>query len=223
VLPKDLQSTGEISAVCCRADAALQQVIAIHGGGASVWDLRGQTLLAVVAPSHAQASKSLRSAGAVTAACFIGTGRADFATGHASGDVLLWRLSVRDSQLPVLMAPLKPAPRVVAPILGLRFAGGRAGQLVVFGKQEPKADAPGLTLCALSGLLNDEDITAATSSMERVKIPFTSRIQARLACPACSLLCCVWGRRPHGAPPGGKGSLVPAAPAPRPPIPSQHR
>lgn len=82
--------------------------------------------------------------------------RFDFATGHHKGDILLWRLSVKDAALPVLVSQFKLAKNLTAPILGLSFLGGKKDGLLVYCNQEAKAPAPGLTVCSLSALMQEE-------------------------------------------------------------------
>ncbi|KAI8474766.1 MAG: hypothetical protein J3K34DRAFT_490656 [Monoraphidium minutum] len=159
---KKLEASGEVTWLSALSRPPVHLLLAVHsGGGAAVWDLRAQRLVAVVPPSGAAArSPSPGGRGGrgarVTAAAWLGGGpRGDFVTGHAGGDVLVWALpqgalsGVGAAQPPDAGvgagapgggdAPLQP--RLLSRLRVVQPAGGaaravRAVEFLVSGKKE---------------------------------------------------------------------------------------
>ncbi len=112
VSAKKLEAKGEVTFLATLSKPPVHLLLAVHsGGGAAVWDMRAQQLVAVVSAGSSRAAAQragggaggakaggAAAGGAVTAAAWLGGGlRGDFATGHANGEVLVWALPQQPS------------------------------------------------------------------------------------------------------------------------------
>lgn len=72
VAPKDLQADVEVVSISCKSTTSVLHMLTVHSvSGASIWDLSGQQLLAVVNHLNRQAPKTLRAAGQVASASWL--------------------------------------------------------------------------------------------------------------------------------------------------------
>ncbi len=90
----------------------------------------------MVSHRNSKTAAAARNSGHTTSACWLTrTARGDFATGHATGDIIVWALPGPDDLQPRVLAQLRVAPAPAQPLRSLQFVSGRHESLLVFGGQ----------------------------------------------------------------------------------------
>ncbi|CAD7704413.1 unnamed protein product [Ostreobium quekettii] len=148
-------------------------LLALHSGsGATIWDMRAQRPIIRVVQAKG-ADTLLARAGPLTTACWVTAQHCPslFATGHESGDILVWSIPEPSMRVfggaPQLVAHLRVAlgSATARPIMGLSFVSGPQGSLVVFGGQS-KEQPDTLTLIQLPRQLSPQQESTDGTDVE---------------------------------------------------------
>ncbi|EFJ52444.1 R-SNARE, Tomsyn-like family [Volvox carteri f. nagariensis] len=154
VRPHEMCGEGEVRQLAVQSFGPIHRALVLFTAGmVSVWDLRAVELTTSINPTSSDAAdyaSALADVGEVTAVCWIGTERGDFATGHAEGSVLVWALPGLEPGKAAVAATMRVVRGQAEPVRMLRCVFGDVDGLLVLGGQEV-AQPEGLTWIPLPG------------------------------------------------------------------------
>ncbi|GIL46335.1 hypothetical protein Vafri_3346 [Volvox africanus] len=168
VRPHEMRGEGEVRQLAVQSYGPIHRALVLFTAGmVAIWDLRAVELTTSINPSSADATdyvQALADAGMVTAVCWIGTDRGDFATGHVDGSVLVWVLPGLDPGNAVVAAAMRVSSGTSEPVRMLRCVFGEVDGLLVLGGQEVEQPEALTWIPLLDGI--DEEATVLEEDEE---------------------------------------------------------